>query len=65
MTKNSSVGKGNRKDLLLIVPHQNCPYLKDNCSHYDDLQTHFNQNLCEHPKDNKRHREHRTCSGQL
>ena len=65
LTERGTILRRNRKDLLLIVPRQNCPYLKDNCSDYDDLQTNFNENLCEHPNDNNRHQEHRTRSGRL
>ena len=55
--------KVNRKDLLLILPCQNCPYLKDNCNDYDDLGTNFDKNLCEHG--NNRHQEYRTRSRRL
>ena len=64
-TERGSILRGNRKDLLLIVPRQNCPYLKDNCSDYDDLQTNFKENLCECPNDNKTHQEYRTRSWRL
>ena len=36
LTERGTILRRNRKDLLLIVPRQNCPYLKDNCSDYDD-----------------------------
>ena len=63
LTERGTILRRNRKDLLLIVPRQNCPYLKDNCSDYDDLQTNFNENLCDHPNDNNRHQEYRIRSG--
>ena len=65
LTERGTILRRNRKDLLLIVPRQNCPYLKDNCSDYDDLLTNFNENLCEHPNANNRHQEYRTRSGRL
>ena len=37
LTERGTILRRNRKDLLLMVPHQNCSYLKDNCSDYDDL----------------------------
>ena len=63
LTERETILRRNRKDLLLIVPRQNCPYLKDNCSDYDDLQANFNENLWEYPNDNNRLQEHRTRSG--
>ena len=65
LTERETILRRNRKDLLLIVPRQNCPYLKDNCSDYDDLQTNFYENLCEYSNDNNRHQGHRTRSGRL
>ena len=65
LTERGTILRRNRKDLLLIVPGQNGPYLKDSCNHYDDLQTNFNKSLCEHPNDNNRYKEYRTRSGQL
>ena len=52
LTEGGNILRRNRKDLLLIVPRQNYPYLKDNCSDYDYQQTNSNENLCEHPNDN-------------
>ena len=43
LTERGNILRRNRKDLLLIVPCQNCPYMKDNCSDYDDQQTNFNE----------------------
>ena len=65
LTERGTILRRNRKYLLLIVARQNCLYLKDNCSDYVDVQTNFNENLCEHPNDNNRHQEHRTRSGRL
>ena len=65
LTERGNILRRNRKDLLLIVPCQNCPYMKDNCSDYDDQQTNFNENLCEHRNDNNRHQKYRTRSGRL
>ena len=65
LTERGTILRRNRKDLLLIVPGQNCPYLKASCSHYDDLQTNFNKSLCGHPNNNNRYKEYRTRSGQL
>ena len=60
LTERGTILRRNKKDLLLILPCQNCPYLKDNCSDYDDLQTNFNENLCEYSNDSNRHQGHRT-----
>ena len=65
LTEWGNILRRNRKDLLLILPRQNCPYMKDNCSDYNDQQTNFNQNLCERRNDNNRHQECRTRSGRL
>ena len=65
LTERGTILRRNRKDLLLIVPLQNCSYLKDNYSDYDNLQTNFNENLWKHPNDNNRHQEHRIRSGRL
>ena len=65
LTESGTILRRNRKDLLLIVSRQNCPYLKDNCSDYDDPQTNLNENLCEQPNDNNRHQEYRTRSERL
>ena len=65
LNEKGTILRRNRKDLLLIVPCQNCPYLKDNYSDYDDLKTNFNENLYGHPNVNNRYQEHRTRSGRL
>ena len=65
LTERGTVLRRKRKGLLLILPRQNCPYQKDNCSDNDDMETNSNQNLCEHANDNNRHQEYRTRSGQL